>query len=129
MALYLILSVVTFPSILSLHDLFHLEPNRGRKEKKEKKEQKNALHFFIFLGNVNDPGGTTFYIPGPAIFKKKEGHPKKEKKVSLALTLFYSAVIKSSFHSPITLANLSSIHLVSIIRCSSPPWNPVYTSF
>jgi hypothetical protein len=48
-ALYLILSVVTFPSILSLHDLFHLEPNRGRKEKKEKKEQKNALHFSILF--------------------------------------------------------------------------------
>jgi hypothetical protein len=30
-------------------------------------------------------------------------------------------------HSPITLVNLSSINLVSIFRCSSPPWNPVYT--
>jgi hypothetical protein len=30
-------------------------------------------------------------------------------------------------HSPITLANLSSISLVSIFRCSSPPINPVYT--
>ncbi len=29
-------------------------------------------------------------------------------------------------HSPITLANLSSINLVSIFRCSSPPHNPVY---
>jgi hypothetical protein len=29
-------------------------------------------------------------------------------------------------HSPITLANLSSINLVSILRCSSPPRNPVY---
>ena len=29
-------------------------------------------------------------------------------------------------HSPITLANLSSINLVSIFRCSSPPRNPVY---
>ena len=29
-------------------------------------------------------------------------------------------------HSPITLANLSSINLVSIFRCSSPPDNPVY---
>ncbi len=28
--------------------------------------------------------------------------------------------------SPITLANLSSISLVSIFRCSSPPHNPVY---
>jgi hypothetical protein len=31
-------------------------------------------------------------------------------------------------HSPITLANLSSINFVSIFRCSSPPHNPVYTS-
>jgi hypothetical protein len=31
-------------------------------------------------------------------------------------------------HSPITLANLSPINLVSIFRCSSPPHNPVYTS-
>ncbi len=32
-------------------------------------------------------------------------------------------------HSPITLAILrgSSINLVSIFRCSSPPYNPVYT--
>jgi hypothetical protein len=30
-------------------------------------------------------------------------------------------------HSPITLRNLSSINLVSIFRCSSPPRNPVYT--
>jgi hypothetical protein len=29
-------------------------------------------------------------------------------------------------HSPITLANLSSINLVSIFRCPSPPRNPVY---
>ena len=29
-------------------------------------------------------------------------------------------------HSPITLANLSSINLVSIFMCSSPPSNPVY---
>ncbi len=29
-------------------------------------------------------------------------------------------------HSPVTLANLSSINLVSIFRCSSPPRNPVY---
>jgi hypothetical protein len=29
-------------------------------------------------------------------------------------------------HSPITLANLSSIKLVSIFSCSSPPINPVY---
>jgi hypothetical protein len=29
-------------------------------------------------------------------------------------------------HSPITLSNLSSINLVSIFRCSSPPVNPVY---
>jgi hypothetical protein len=29
-------------------------------------------------------------------------------------------------HSPITLANISSINLVSIFRCSSPPYNPVY---
>ena len=29
-------------------------------------------------------------------------------------------------HSPITLANLSSINLVSIFRCSSPPRNLVY---
>jgi hypothetical protein len=29
-------------------------------------------------------------------------------------------------HSPITLANLSSINLVSIFRCSSLPHNPVY---
>ncbi len=28
--------------------------------------------------------------------------------------------------SPVTLANLSSINLVSNFRCSSPPWNPVY---
>jgi hypothetical protein len=31
-------------------------------------------------------------------------------------------------HSPITLANLSSINLVSIFRCSSPPRKPVYVS-
>ena len=30
-------------------------------------------------------------------------------------------------HSPITLANLSPINLVSIFRCPSPPRNPVYT--
>jgi hypothetical protein len=30
-------------------------------------------------------------------------------------------------HSPITLANISIINLVSIFRCSSPPRNPVYT--
>ncbi len=30
-------------------------------------------------------------------------------------------------HSPITLSNLSSINLVPIFRCSSPPLNPVYT--
>jgi hypothetical protein len=30
-------------------------------------------------------------------------------------------------HSPITLANLSPINLVSIFRCSSPPCNPVYS--
>ncbi len=30
-------------------------------------------------------------------------------------------------HSPITLSNLSSIDLVSIFRCSSPPLHPVYT--
>ncbi len=29
-------------------------------------------------------------------------------------------------HSHITLVNLSSINLVSIFRCSSPPHNPVY---
>ncbi len=29
-------------------------------------------------------------------------------------------------HSPITLSNLSSLNLVSIFRCSSPPHNPVY---
>jgi hypothetical protein len=29
-------------------------------------------------------------------------------------------------HSSITLANLSSINLVSMFRCSSPPCNPVY---
>jgi hypothetical protein len=29
-------------------------------------------------------------------------------------------------HSPIALANLSSINLVSVFRCSSPPHNPVY---
>ncbi len=29
-------------------------------------------------------------------------------------------------HSPITLANLSSVNLVSIFRCSSSPHNPVY---
>jgi hypothetical protein len=32
-------------------------------------------------------------------------------------------------HSPITLYNLSSINLVSIFRCSSPPRNPVYVIF
>jgi hypothetical protein len=31
-------------------------------------------------------------------------------------------------HSPITLANLSSISLVSIFRCSSPPHNPVWSA-
>ena len=30
-------------------------------------------------------------------------------------------------HSPITLAHLSSINLVSIFRCSSPSHNPLYT--
>ncbi len=34
--------------------------------------------------------------------------------------------IVSQSHSPITLVNLSSIYLFSIIRCSSPPNNPVY---
>jgi len=34
---------------------------------------------------------------------------------------------RTNSHSPITLANLSSINLVSIFRCSSPPCNPVYT--
>jgi hypothetical protein len=29
-------------------------------------------------------------------------------------------------HSPITLSNLSSLNLVYIFRCSSPPYNPVY---
>jgi hypothetical protein len=29
-------------------------------------------------------------------------------------------------HSPITRGNLSSVNLVSIFRCSSPPRNPVY---
>ncbi len=31
-------------------------------------------------------------------------------------------------HSPITLSILSSVKLVSIFRCSSPPHNPVYAS-
>jgi hypothetical protein len=31
-------------------------------------------------------------------------------------------------HSPITLSNLSSMNLVSIFRCSSPPHNTVYVS-
>ncbi len=30
-------------------------------------------------------------------------------------------------YSPITLGNISSINLVSVFRCSSPPINPVYT--
>ncbi len=34
--------------------------------------------------------------------------------------------IVSKSHSPITLYNLSSINLVCILRCSSPPNNPVY---
>jgi hypothetical protein len=37
----------------------------------------------------------------------------------------YSVTIS---HSPITLANLSSINLVFIFRCSSSPRNPVYVS-
>jgi hypothetical protein len=43
----------------------------------------------------------------------------------LILTLTEYPSLKVT-HSPITLANLSSINLVSIFRCSSPPRNPVY---
>jgi hypothetical protein len=35
-------------------------------------------------------------------------------------------LITSKIHSPITLGNLSSINLVSIFRCSSPTYNPLY---
>jgi hypothetical protein len=36
------------------------------------------------------------------------------------------APVVSRSHSPITLTKISSINLVSIFGCSSPPFNPVY---
>ncbi len=49
------------------------------------------------------------------------------KAVTLRITLnLYVSPIISKSHSPITLANLSSINLVSIFRYSSSSRNPVY---
>ncbi len=49
------------------------------------------------------------------------------KAAALRITLnLDGAPITSKSHSPITLANFSSINLVSIFRCSSSSSNPVY---
>jgi hypothetical protein len=51
------------------------------------------------------------------------------KAAALRITLnIDGAPIPSKSQSPITLANLSFINLVSIFRCSSHPRNPVYAS-
>ena len=44
----------------------------------------------------------------------------------LYLSLYRFIINNFLVTSPITLANLSSINLVSIFRCSSPPRHPVY---
>ncbi len=50
------------------------------------------------------------------------------KATTLRITLnLDGSSITSKSHSPITLANFSSINLVYIFRCSSSPNNPVYT--
>jgi hypothetical protein len=46
---------------------------------------------------------------------------------TLCITLCLHGVpITSKSHTPITLANISSINVVFIFRCSSSPTNPVY---
>jgi hypothetical protein len=58
--------------------------------------------------------------------KSRVGHILA-KAAALRITLNVDgAPIASRSHSPITLSNLSSLNLVSIFRCSSPPRNPVY---
>jgi hypothetical protein len=53
-----------------------------------------------------------------------------DKETVLRITLnLDGSPITSKSHSPITLGNFSCINLVSIIRCSSFPRNPVYVRY
>ena len=61
-------------------------------------------------------------------FKSKVGNILV-KSVSLCINLNIDdtpIVSRSHTHPEVTLSNLSPLNLVSIFRCSSPPFNPVY---
>jgi hypothetical protein len=57
---------------------------------------------------------------------KSRQHPRQGSSFKYQLKYWWVAYHFKNTYSPITLANISSINLVSIFRCSSSPSNPVY---
>jgi hypothetical protein len=88
------------------------------------------LPFFVGSGvQVEQPTSGLFHFLRASFFSQLKANVGNilAKTTTLRINLNIDGdPIDSNSHSPITLTNLSSINLVSISRCSSPPHNPVY---
>jgi hypothetical protein len=83
---------------------------KKRKKKKSNFTQKK-IHFVFSAAKI-----------------KSRQHPRQGCSFTYQLKYWWGAYHFKNIYSPITLANISSINLVSIFRCSSSPSNPVCPS-